>query len=96
LIEGYDITTETGEVIGKTKSLTDAENRVNRATELRKQRQLQLLDAKQKIQENIAKGEQAMADLEALGKKGQRRLQKDSKLNGGAGKKPCQGRAESY
>jgi hypothetical protein len=67
--EGYDITTETGEVIGKTKSLTDAENRVNRATELRKQRQLQLLDAKQKIQENIAKGEQAMADLEALGKK---------------------------
>jgi hypothetical protein len=36
---------------------------------LRKQRQLQLLDAKQKIQENIAKGEQAMADLEALGKK---------------------------
>jgi hypothetical protein len=69
LIDGYDITTETGEVIGKTKSLTDAENRVNRATELRKQRQLQLLDAKQKIQENIAKGEQAMADLEALGKK---------------------------
>jgi hypothetical protein len=67
--EGYDITTETGEVIGKTKSLTDAENRVNRATELRKQRQLQLLDAKQKIQENIAKSEQAMADLEALGKK---------------------------
>jgi DNA repair exonuclease SbcCD ATPase subunit len=36
---------------------------------LRKQRQLQLLDAKQKIQENIAKSEQAMADLEALGKK---------------------------
>jgi len=69
LIDGYDITTETGEVIGKTKSLTDAENRVNRATELRKQRQLQLLDAKQKIQENIAKSEQAMADLEALGKK---------------------------
>ena len=69
MIDGYDITTETGEVIGKTKSLTDAENRVNRATELRKQRQLQLLDAKQKIQENIAKGEQAMADLEALGKK---------------------------
>jgi hypothetical protein len=69
LIDGYDITTETGEVISKTKSLTDAENRVNRATELRKQRQLQLLDAKQKIQENIAKSEQAMADLEALGKK---------------------------
>jgi hypothetical protein len=69
LIDGYDITTETGEVISKTKSLTDAENRANRATELRKQRQLQLLDAKQKIQENIAKSEQAMADLEALGKK---------------------------
>jgi hypothetical protein len=69
LIDGYDITTETGEVIGKTKSLTDAENRVNRATQLREQRQLQLLDAKQKIQENIAKSEQAMADLEALGKK---------------------------
>jgi hypothetical protein len=67
--EGYDITTETGEVIGKAKTLTQAESQANRATQLREQRQLQLLDAKQKIQENIAKGEQAMADLEALGKK---------------------------
>jgi hypothetical protein len=67
--EGYDITTETGEVIGKAKTLTHAENQADRATQLRQQRQLQLLDAKQKIQENIAKGEQAMADLEALGKK---------------------------
>jgi hypothetical protein len=67
--EGYDITTETGEVIGKAKTLTQAEAQANRATQLREQRQVQLLDAKQKIQENIAKGEQAMADLEALGKK---------------------------
>jgi hypothetical protein len=67
--EGYDITTETGEVIGKAKTLTQAEAQADRATQLRQQRQLQLLDAKQKIQENIAKGEQAMADLEALGKK---------------------------
>jgi hypothetical protein len=67
--EGYDITTETGEVIGKAKTLTQAESQADRATQLRQQRQLQLLDAKQKIQENIAKGEQAMADLEALGKK---------------------------
>jgi hypothetical protein len=67
--EGYDITTETGEVIGKAKTLTQAEAQADRATQLRQQRQVQLLDAKQKIQENIAKGEQAMADLEALGKK---------------------------
>jgi hypothetical protein len=67
--EGYDITTETGEVIGKAKTLTQAEAQANRATQLREQRQVQLLDAKQKIQENIAKGEQAMADLESLGKK---------------------------
>jgi hypothetical protein len=69
LTDGYDITTETGEVIGKAKTLTQAESQANRATQLREQRQLQLLDAKQKIQENIAKNEQAMADLEALGKK---------------------------
>jgi hypothetical protein len=67
--EGYDITTETGEVIGKAKTLTQAEAQANRATQLREQRQVQLLDAKQKIQENIAKGEQAMADLESLGRK---------------------------
>jgi hypothetical protein len=67
--EGYDITTETGEVIGKAKTLTQAEAQANRATQLREQRQVQLLDAKQKIQDNIAQGEQAMADLEALGKK---------------------------
>jgi hypothetical protein len=69
VVDGYDITTETGEVIGKAKSLTQAEAQANRATQLREQRQVQLLDAKQKIQENIAKGEQAMADLEALGRK---------------------------
>jgi hypothetical protein len=78
-IQGYDITTETGEVIGKAPNLQQAEAAANRTRAVREQRQQQLVAAKQKIEESIAAREQELADLESLGQKNSEQY---SKLQG--------------
>jgi hypothetical protein len=78
-IQGYDITTETGEVIGKAANNRQAEIAAQRVRAVREQRQQQLVDAKQKIEQSIAAREQELADLEALGQKNSEQY---SKLQG--------------